>query len=438
MSTESTVTLQDLQTKVDTLTTNVGNLMTAVEKSNEQARTSPFGLPSARRGEDPLTSRGYSYMKLFQLMNKQADPARCKVELEMHNNLKKTLYDGMGYTQSEANSILAPFSTKMMPVDVVGEKFVSEVRDIVKAGVAGYDPYEVQRIRSVVSKALSWQDEGAMGALVAPPGMGELIDLLRAREVFMRAGAQMIPMPPSGRFVWPRQTGASTAYWVGESKAITESEPTTGDIVLQAKKLGTIVKLPNELFRYASVNAEQFVRADMMKVMGLELDKTLLESAGSALRPKGLITYANIGTHTSSGTPADGNSGYPIQPEDITKMIGKVEERNATFNAWVMRPLLYTRISNYRWSTVTANDGQGGFMFSFQRMLGEKQHQHLQHPDPWLGREHELHPRRRLQRLHGRRQPDDRVRHDPAGRHAVPAGPDLAASHPALRRGSSP
>ena len=40
---------------------------------------------------------------------------------------------------------------------------------------------------------------------------------------------------------FPKLTAASTAYWVGEGSAITESQPTTGNLDLQAKKLGVFV-----------------------------------------------------------------------------------------------------------------------------------------------------------------------------------------------------
>ena len=62
-----------------------------------------------------------------------------------------------------------------------------------------------------LTKALSWLDNTAGEALIAPPTMGELITLLRNNEVLMRAGARSYPLPPSGSLVLPRHTSASTA-----------------------------------------------------------------------------------------------------------------------------------------------------------------------------------------------------------------------------------
>ena len=49
--------------------------------------------------------------------------------------------------------------------------------------------------------------------------LGELIDLQRNLEVFAAAGAQEIALPPNGRMQFPKLTGGSTAYWVGEGSA---------------------------------------------------------------------------------------------------------------------------------------------------------------------------------------------------------------------------
>jgi HK97 family phage major capsid protein len=174
-----------------------------------------------------------------------------------------------------------------------------------------------------------------------------------------------------GRLVYPRQTGASTFYYIGENQQIPSSQPTSGDLILQAKKGAVLIQCPNELFRYASVSVEMFLRQDMTKVIGLGMDKALLEGRGGSNSPKGLINYANITSYTSTGTPADANSGYPLQPADIYKMIAKVEEANAVFRAWVMKPLEFAYIANMRSAEITAGDGQGPFMFNIIRTLNE-------------------------------------------------------------------
>lgn len=346
---------------------SVKTQLETVKRENSELRKG-LPVPNVRRGESALTSRGYSFMKLFQFLSNQIPREEARVEIDMANSLQKFWYETYGYQKAEPNSILAPVGTELFPCNTESDRrFVQEIRECVRAGVEGADPEEMIRVARSVNKALSWNDVAGLGALVAPPLYGELIDLLRNNEVFTQAGATIIGLPPNGRMVIPRQTGASSAYYIGESASIPDSEPTTGDLLLSAKKLASIVKIPNELFRYASVSVEQFVRNDMTKTLSLKMDLELLEGPGSSVSPKGLITYSGITQHTASGTPADANSGYPMLPEDVYKAIAKVEEKNATFKAWVMRPLMWAYIVNRRADAVAAGDNRGPFMFNVWR-----------------------------------------------------------------------
>lgn len=324
-----------------------------------------FGVPNTRSGENIMSSRGFSYLKVLGAMAGFVDKDEAKIEYAMCEKIRK-LYDSYGYRKSLTNSVMLPFASQFVLGD---ESLAREMRDTVKAGVIGFDPQELASLHSKYSgvpytKALSWYDETAGGTLVGPPQMGELIELLRNNEVLIQAGARVMAMPPNGRITFPRQTASSTAYWVGESTTVTDSTLGTGDLVLQAKKLGALSKVPNELFRYASVSAEAFLREDLAKVLGIKLDKTLLDSVGSTVEPKGLINYSNITSHTASVT---GTNGDTFQPEDVLKMIAKTEEKNAQFKGFITRPLMYAAIGNRRADAVSAADGKGPFVFSMFR-----------------------------------------------------------------------
>lgn len=367
------------------LNERIAQLASVVEGLNsptpakKAARAGSNLAPSIRKGEDPFTSRGYSFTKLFQLLGGQIQKEFCRVEIDMHNDLHKHLFEARGWQRAEPNTILAPMGLELFPQTSEAEvKFVDQVRKCIGEGVRGFDPQELRAMAKRLpphmrTKVLSWTDETAMGALVEPPLMGELIELLRNNEVFLAAGARTVGLPPQGRMIFPRQTGAGTFYYVGESDQITASNPTTGDLVLQAKKGAILVKVPNELFRYASISVEMFLRMDMTKTMGLGMDKQLLEGAGSSNSPKGLINYSGITSYTSKGTPADGNSGYPLQPEDVNNIIAQVEAENAVFRAFVSHPLEYAYITNRRADAVSAGDNKGPWMFNILREMSTSQ-----------------------------------------------------------------
>lgn len=336
-----------------------------------------FGAPNVREGEDSLTSRGYSFLKALGYVAGVLPASSCKVEIETHNRIHKSYVHNLGYEKAATNSFLMPFSTMHMCLEDKDPRLVRETSECIRRGISGVDWEEVNHVRqkygnggagvSGVNKSLSWLDATVGGTLVPPPAFGELIELLRNNNALMSAGARDIGMPPSGRITFPRQTSAATAYWVGESNTtggITSSTQGTGDLTLRAHKLACLVKIPNELFHFPTVAIEQFVREDMAQVMALKLDKTLLEDVGSSISPKGLINYSNINTITATGAATNGDV---IEPNDIGRMIVAVEEANAEFTGWIMRPVTYSTLLNRRADAVSAGDKKGQFLFNMWR-----------------------------------------------------------------------
>ena len=183
--------------------------------------------------------------------------------------------------------------------------------------------------------------------------------VVAAMLVHRSAGAQEIALPPNGRMQFPKLTGGSTAYWVGEATSITESTPATGNLDLQAKKLGVFVKINNELLRFASPSAEGLVRLDMARVAALKADVAMLEGTGGT-QIKGLITYSDITTHTAT-TP--GTNGDTFQPEDVALMEGKLPDAVEAPTAWLFRKNYYSVLMNRRADAATAGDKAGPFMF---------------------------------------------------------------------------
>ena len=367
-------TLSEVLTEVRKDLAEVKETQATQQKAFEalsKPRENGSNLFNIREGENPLTSRGYSFLKLFGAMSKVIPWEQAKVERDLHETCQKRLVTDGHFKKAEANSVVAPVSSIHLADAMGDDRFGLEVRQVLKAGIHGYDPMEVRHYRNKYwtrEKALSWIDETTGGALVAPPQMGELIELLRNNECLIQAGARDIGMPPNGRITFPRQTSATTAYFIGESTAITDSTPGTGDLLLSAKKLAVLCKIPNELFRFSSISVEQFVRDDIAQVMALRLDKALLEDVGSNTTPKGLIQYSNINTIRASTTGVNYDT---YQPQDVMRMISAVEEVNATFKSWIMRPVMFSAISQRRSDAASPGDQAGPFVFNLLREMGD-------------------------------------------------------------------
>lgn len=219
---------------------------TAVEKSLSAPRVERR-VPWVTAGPVGQDSVGYSVLKAAAFALGYVGPDQAKEEIHTHQQLRD-LYAGYGFSPHHgAQSFLVPLASAHLPVfEPQGQRLQLELRQKMTAQSSRFDPDEAdwigRRLR-LRRKTLTIGDDDAGGTLVALPVLGELIDLQRNLEAFASAGAREIALPPNGRIQFPRLTGASTAYWVGEATSITESTPATGNLDLQAKKLGVFVKL---------------------------------------------------------------------------------------------------------------------------------------------------------------------------------------------------
>jgi HK97 family phage major capsid protein len=343
--------------------------LTAVEARPDMA-ASGVAAPNYVRG-GVRDSAGYSILKAIALVKGHIRPAEAKEEYHVHEQLRDLYVGKMGYSSHYgSHAFFAPFSTKHMPWYIDGAReLAGEIRQKMFVGADKVDPDEATYIR----KAMGTVSDLAGGVLQGFPTLGELIDLQRNMEVFARAGASEIALPGNGLMDFPKLSGGSTAYWVGEGAAITASDQTTGDLKLVGKKLAVLTKINNELFRYANPTAEAMIRGDMAAQAALKADLAQLEGTGGT-QPKGLITYT---TSSSWSQGTDNLLSYSVtsnlfQPEDVYKMLGVMPDPvQALEKTFVMRNDVWGAIAARRADAITAADGKGTFVFNITREMGQ-------------------------------------------------------------------
>jgi HK97 family phage major capsid protein len=367
-----TATIEKFQTRAELSQFIEQQAASAVEKA--VAATPPQverRVPWVASGPVGQDSAGYSVLKAAAYALGILGPEQAKEEINVHHQLRE-LYSTYGFVPHCGHqSFLVPLATQHLPsFEPRGQRLQAEIRQKMTAHQDRFDPDEaswIVRKLNPRTKALGALSDIAGGALVSLPVLGELIELQRNMEAFANAGAQEIALPPNGRIQFPKLTGGSTAYWVGEGTAITESTPATGNLDLQAKKLGVFVKLNNELLRFASASAEGLVRFDMARVAALKADLAMLEGTGGT-QIKGLLTYSDITTQIASTTGANGDT---FQPQDVAKMEGKLPDAVSAPTAWLMRKDFYAVIMNRRADSVTAADQAGPFLFHPMRSAAD-------------------------------------------------------------------
>ena len=128
---------------------------------------------------------------------------------------------------------------------------------------------------------------------------GSFIDLLRNRLALANAGVTMLT-GLQGNVSIPRQSSASTAYWVGENVAPTESQQAIDQVNMTPKTVGAYVDYSRRLLLQSSVDVEGMVRNDLTRVIALELDRAGIYGTGSSNQPLGLANTTGIGSQTIS------------------------------------------------------------------------------------------------------------------------------------------
>lgn len=168
-------------------------------------------------------------------------------------------------------------------------------QDVMRAKFRGIDP---MRFRDMQAGIFS---QG--GAFVETEVLGDsLIELLRNKMQVVNAGARSMAGLKNNVAI-PRQTAASTAYWLGEVQATPESDQTVNQLLLTPHRVAAFTAYSNLLLVQATLDAEAFVRMDLMKQIALAMDLAALSGTGGA-QPIGIINTTGVGTQAvTEGTP---------------------------------------------------------------------------------------------------------------------------------------
>ena len=187
---------------------------------------------------------------------------------------------------------------------------------------------------------------------------GSFIDLLRNRMAMMQAGVTMLS-GLQGNVSIPRQSSAATAYWVGESGSPTESQQAIDQVNMTPKTVGAFVDYSRRLLLQASIDVESMIRADLAKIIALELDRAAIYGTGSTNQPLGLTNTTGIGAQTIStfGTFAE----YIGMETDVATANADAGSMRYIINAAARGALKGTSVAGTEAKFVYENDEINGY-----------------------------------------------------------------------------
>lgn len=207
--------------------------------------------------------------------------------------------------------------------------------------------------RAPETRALQASVFEAGGALIRDDWADDVIELLRPMSVVRQSLPTLLPMD-SGTFRLPRMTGGAQASYIGESQNLPKTQPTVGQLVLQARKLGGLVPVSNDLIRSNAPSVDQLIRDDLTAALGQKSDGVFIRSIGSEYEPKGLRYWAAA----ANVIPANAT----VNLTNITLDLGKLELALVGNNVRMLRPgyLLSPRVEIY---LRYLRDGNGNYAF---------------------------------------------------------------------------
>lgn len=149
------------------------------------------------------------------------------------------------------------------------------------------------------------------------------IDVLRNKMVLNTLGAQFLT-GLNGNVAIPRKTSASSAYWVAENSAPTESSnaPAFDQVTMSPKTLGAYVDISRRLMLQSSLDIENLVRNDLATSIAVAMDGAAVAGSGSN-RPTGVLNTSGIGSVTL------GTNGAAPTWAMVVNLVKEVEIDNA-------------------------------------------------------------------------------------------------------------
>lgn len=214
----------------------------------------------------------------------------------------------------------------------------------------------------------------------------EFAELLRPATIIGRIpGLRNVPF----NIKVPRQTGGSSASWVGEGKPKPVSALGFDQITLGVTKLAGIVVMTEELVRFSNPAAEGIVRQDLIDSIVQTMDRDFVDPANAGTTNVKPASITNgVTPVVASGTDADAVRA------DVQKLMGKFVTANLSLSGAVFimtemmaltLALMLNPLGQREFPDIQINGDSGGRFFRLPVVLSENIPANAGTGDPVVG-----------------------------------------------------
>lgn len=220
-----------------------------------------------------------------------------------------------------------------------------------------------KNIRPEIANALQEGTDSEGGYLVPDEFEHTLIEALESENIF-RTLAHVIQTASGDRKI-PVVASKGTASWVDEEGAITESDDAFNQVSIGAYKLGTLIKVSNELLNDSVFNLEQYISKEFARRIGNKEEGAFFNGDGSG-KPVGI--FHSTGGAQVGVTAASTSAITADEVIDLFYSLGAPYRKNAV---WVVNDATVKAIRKLK-------DGNGNYLWQPALTSGT--------PDTLLGR----------------------------------------------------
>ena len=236
-----------------------------------------------------------------------------KRDTELCERLAKQLDEKLDAQRRELEAKSAKFAIPGLAQDsneVKEFSFSKLMSGLMKGNVAKYAPLEYEMCTAaagtldsaVVTKDMVTTVDSLGGFIVPNQVMSaQIIPLLQAAVTVYDAGTVRMGGLTGSPVQIPKITGATTAYWLGEVEAVTSGDMSFGQIDLYPHDVFALCTLSNRLIELGAPGAEQLVRSQLARDIGLKIDSAVYQGTGAAGQPTGILNTSGVNTTASVG-----------------------------------------------------------------------------------------------------------------------------------------
>lgn len=163
---------------------------------------------------------------------------------------------------------------------------------------AGREKEIIDSVRAKASQNIGSDNLG--GSFVPDQVIPDVIAAIYTQSVFVglegsgTTSVSILDGLNGGNVKVPKFDGGLIAYWIGEEDEYAESNTTVGDISLNPKKLGVLVRVTDSMKKFAGYGFETLLRQDLVRAAAKKLDWTVAFGTGADNMPRGIVNHTGI------------------------------------------------------------------------------------------------------------------------------------------------